>query len=207
MFNKPFQPGQSILFREYWRQRIRSIRPYIVVQDNPELMAFYMPLHTVWKESTEKDRLRSEWGLKDSEFMLSVLRLAIPQTGYSVLFIWNADGSQLGWYINLEEPLRRTTDGFVYTDLLLDIIAPPDLGTWRWDDEDELADAVDLGQVSTEKAAALYTEGKKAIEWLQSGKSPFTEWVNWSPDSSWQVPVVPEGWDSVSPSGEENDEA
>ncbi len=193
MFNQPFQQGQTILLREFWGQRVRSIRPYIVVQDSPELMVFYMPLYTVWKESTEKDRLRSKWTLKDSVFMLSVLRLAIPQTGYSILFIRNADGSPLGWYINLEEPLCRTGYGFDYTDLLLDILASPDLSTWRWDDEDELSDAVNLRQVSTEKAAALYSEGRKAIEWLQSGKSPFNEWANWKPDSSWQVPVVPNG--------------
>jgi predicted RNA-binding protein associated with RNAse of E/G family len=194
MLNHPFQPGQTVLLRELWGQRVRSIRPYIVVQDSPVLMAFYMPQHTVWKESTEKDRLRSEWKLKDTESMIIALRLAIPKTGYSVLYFRNADGSPICWYINLEEPLCRTEYGFEYTDLLLDIIASPDLSTWRWDDEDELSDAVNLGQVSSEKAAALYTEGKKAIEWLQSGNSPFNEWVNWSPDSSWQVPVIPEGW-------------
>ena len=136
MLSHRFNQGQTIVFKESWKGRVRSVRPMFVVQDKPNLMAFYMPLHTVWKQPTEPDRLRSEWTLKDTELGLTVLRLAIPNFAYSVLFFWNADGSQRCWYINLEDPLQRTEYGFDYTDMLLDIIATPDLTSWRWDDED-----------------------------------------------------------------------
>ena len=82
--------------------------------------------------------------------------------------------------------------GFEYIDLFLDILAEPDLSSWRWLDEDELKAAVEHGSVSSATSDMLYTEGKKAIEWLQSGKSPFNEWETWQPDPVWQNPVLPE---------------
>jgi hypothetical protein len=190
-----FQPGQTIIIREFWKDRFRRILPVIVVQDKPELMAFYAPLHTILKLPTDMDRLRSEWILKDSESAISSLRLVIPFSNYSLLLFWNPDGSLRLWYINLESPLRRTPLGFDYIDELLDITAPPDLTRWQWEDENELADAVNLGQLSRSRAELLRDEGEKAIAWLQSGKSPFNEWANWRPDPSWKVPVLPEGWD------------
>ena len=168
-----------------------------VVRDTPELMAFYTPIGTIWKVPTETDRLRSEWMLKDSVLTIGVLRLAIPDANYSVLIFRNADGSLRAWYINLEDPLRRTKHGFDYTDQLLDIVATPDLISWYWDDEDELADAVNLGQLSSARANVLRSEGEKAIAWLQSGKSPFNGWEKWRPDPSLQIPVLPEGWDKI----------
>jgi predicted RNA-binding protein associated with RNAse of E/G family len=104
---------------------------------------------------------------------------------------------QYSWYVNLEEPLRRTAQGFDYLDQFLDVIVKPDLSGWHWKDEDELEEAVSLGLVSKEKAAVMYIEGDRVVAWLQSGKSPFSGWEKWRPDPSWQVPVLPEGWDKI----------
>jgi hypothetical protein len=125
-----FKAGQTVILRELWQDRFRRVIPVIVVQDKPELMAFYAPLHTIVKLPTEIDRLRSEWMLKDSESATSSLRLVIPSNNYSVLLFWNPDNSLRLWYINLEDPLRRTSLGCNYIDQLLDITAPPDLASW-----------------------------------------------------------------------------
>ena len=48
-------------------------------------------------------------------------------------------GEQWGWYVNFQEPYRRTERGIETMDLALDIIAEPDRSSWRWKDEDEFA--------------------------------------------------------------------
>ncbi len=101
------------------------------------------------------------------------------------------------WYINLEEPLRRTAMGFEYLDQFLDVIVKPDLSGWRWKDEDELEEAIALGLISRGKASAMRVEGEKVAVWIQSGKSPFNGWEKWRPDPSWKAPVLPDGWDKI----------
>ena len=204
-----FQPGQTILLRELWQGNVWSARPAIVVQDEPELIILYIPAGTGtnWKRAialdgtpaTIENRLRSGWLLEDVEWLgFDLLRMTIPGANYSVLIFWNTDdGSLQRWYINLEDPLRRTALGFDYIDQLLDIIATPDLTSWHWEDEDELEEAISLGLISSARADALRREGEKAIAWLQSGNSPFNGWEKWRPDPLWQIPVLPEGWDTI----------
>jgi predicted RNA-binding protein associated with RNAse of E/G family len=202
-----FQSGQSIILREIWKNRIWSARPAIVVQDEPELMAFYIPNGTICKEPktlagnrvTVESRVRSEWILEDEEWSEpGRLKLIIPDTSYSVLIFWNAEGgSQRLWYINLEDPIQRTSHGYDYIDQLLDIIATPDLSEWHWKDEDELEEAVITGLITPGKAATMRVISEQVVNWLQSGQSPFNGWENWQPDSSWQIPILPDGWDTV----------
>lgn len=203
----PFQPGQTILLREIWQHRVWSARPSIVVQDTPELLAFYIPAGTIWKQPRALDdtpvkvenRLRSEWRLKDVEWLGSGrLRMTIPGTDSSVFISWNVnDGSHRLWYINLEDPLQRTPMGFDYMDQILDIVASPDPSEWQWKDENEFKEAVRFGLISSARAGILRREGEKAIAWLQSGKSPFNGWEKWRPDPSWAIPVLPAGWDII----------
>jgi uncharacterized protein len=114
-----------------------------------------------------------------------------------VLLFRNEDMKLRSWYINLEQPLCRFPLGFDYLDEMLDIIVSPDLSAWRWKDEDELAEAIEYGMVTKERAAYLYREGERVANWIQSGKSSFNGWENWKPDPAWQAPVLPAGWDKV----------
>jgi hypothetical protein len=179
--------------------------PFIVVQDKPELTVLYMSDGAITKMPSKpdggrvkaSDRVTSTWILQDRDWnKLSLLRLNIPNSMYSVLVFWNAaDMSFRSWYINLEEPLRRTAFGFEFLDQWLDVIINPDLSGWHWKDEDEFQEAIDLGLISKEKAAHFRAEGERVANWIQSGQSPFNGWEKWRPDPSWQTPVLPEGWD------------
>ena len=100
------------------------------------------------------------------------------------------------WYINLEEPFRRTRFVFDYLDQLLDIIVSPDRTTWQWKDEDEFQEAQDRGLFSPEQARAIRAEGERVVQLLQANKPPFNSgWEQWRPDSAWSLPTLPEGWD------------
>jgi uncharacterized protein len=201
-----FKTGQAIVIRELWQGKIWSARPCIAVQDTPDLIACYILPGSPWKmpRSEKGERVRPAerpckgWVLHDSVWLdISLLRLSIPGRRYSVLIFRDTHGAQLRWYINLEDPLIRTSLGFDFYDKILDVILTPDLSNWRWEDEDELEEAVVAGLVSKDQAADLYTEGKAVIDLLQSKKSIFNGWENWRPDPSWPMPELPVGWDII----------
>ena len=204
-----FKPGQSILVREIWQGKIWTARPEIVVQDNPELIALYIPVSIHCKHYyglhgdhiTADERKNNAWTLRDiiQDSSYHYIKLAIPGQSYSVLVFWNSNDNSLRyWYINLEDqenPMRRTGMGFDLCDQMLDVIVEPNLKDWRWDDEDELREAIEAGLISQEKAKALYAKGEEVRDMIMSGQSIFNGWERWKPDAAWKVPVLPEGWD------------
>lgn len=201
-----FLPGQAIVIREIWQDKIWSARPAIVVQDTAELIACYILPNSLWKKPrSEKgervrpaDRPKYGWVLRDATWLdISLLRLSIPGQPYSVLIFRDTRGSLTRWYINLEDPLVHTRLGFDFHDQILDVILTPDLSSWYWEDEDELEEAVAAGLVSSEKEQSLYADGRAVVELLQTGKSIFNGWTKWRPDPSWPVPVLPAGWDKL----------
>lgn len=201
-----FQPGQTIVTREVRNGKLLRAIPVTVVRDTPEIIALYAPLTTAYKypltPAGERvrpyQRLSGEWVLDDRYAeKYSSLRLAIPGVYYSVILFRKPDLSVHRWYINLEDPLERTAHGFIVRDHFLDVLVARDLSSWEWKDEDEFAEAIDLGMVHPEKAAFLRSEGQRVAEWICSGTSPFNEWREWRPDPAWPVPEFPSGWDAV----------
>ena len=201
-----FQKGQTVVLRELWRDRIWEAGPEIVVRDTSDMLALYRPSTGVMiKQAVSADgspagieqMLSLQWTLSDEKcFGLDRLRLTIPGEPYSVLLFWEPEERQFrSWYINLEEPLWRTELGFDFIDMILDIIAFPDLSHWQWKDEHEIRYAIEKGQMFPETVERLYQSGQEVINWLQSGFSPFTEWIDWEPDLSWTPPELPANWD------------
>jgi hypothetical protein len=96
------------------------------------------------------------------------------------------------WYINLEEPWRESAIGFDSRDNILDRWSGPD-GVWHWKDEDELAWAIAQGWVAAERDAQLRAEGERALERFRRRDPPLDEaWLDWRPDPTWTVPVLPD---------------
>ena len=121
-----------------------------------------------------------------------------PGAPYSVLAFWDNEGHSLSrWYINLEEPLHRTSLGFDYLDNLLDIVVAPDLSSWHWKDEDELQQAVEVGLITDQRAGEIRADGQRALDFLLSGKSAILAWKDWEPGPKWSVPQLPDGWNSL----------
>jgi predicted RNA-binding protein associated with RNAse of E/G family len=123
--------------------------------------------------------------------------IAEAGAAHSVYVTWGKDGELVGWYVNLEEPWRESPFGFDTTDHLLDVWIDPDRG-WRWKDEDELAEAVELGLFTPAKADAIRAEGERAIERIEAWSTPFDEgWETWRPDPDWPLPELPDSWDAL----------
>jgi Protein of unknown function (DUF402) len=179
--------------------KVRHASPHYVVRDDGELVALYLPVGAPAKMPARDGRpIRGqadrEWELRDHVWHTSS-QLALIRWGraHAVELLWDGEtGDFAGWYVNLQEPLRRSPLGFDTDDLVLDIRVQPD-GTWQWKDEDELQEAVRLGRFSEAEARAIRAEGERV---LQDRPWP-TGWEDGYPDPDWGLPELPGGWDVV----------
>jgi hypothetical protein len=197
----PYSPGDHILLREIWEGAVWSVRPVVVVRDEPDVIALYMPPGTPWKRPrTPDDRQkripRGDWILGDDTWFNHVLRITPRGEPFSVLPIWRDNWSFRGWYINIEEPLRPSPLGFDYMDCTLDVILPPGMRDPEWKDTHEIEEAVRLGVYTPEQASRFEEIGHLAIARLQGREPPFDEpWEDWRPDPAWGIPARPEKWE------------
>ncbi|HEU0305099.1 MAG TPA: DUF402 domain-containing protein [Gaiellaceae bacterium] len=190
--------GDVALLRYVRYGRVRRATPHVVVQDSNDLVALHVPpgatgKTAVWDGSPIRGQADREWVLRDHVWHSHrVLRLIHWGAAHSIELFYDCDEEFVGWYVNLQEPLRRTALGFDTDDLVLDLWVKTD-GSWEWKDEDELEEAARLGRFDTGEAAAIRAEGERVLsEW------PFpTGWEDWRPDPRWEIPSLPAGWDST----------
>jgi len=185
--------GDIVALREIWNGRVWKARPWIVVEDRPELLLLWIQRGAQTALPKSPPHLPTgNWRLTEASFPANALRVTRPGAAHSILHFFDDDGALLHWYVNLERPLVRSKVGFDVEDLFLDLVIGRD-GAWRWDDEDELEDAVQAGLISAEDAEAARSEGERVLaEW------PFpTGWEDWRPDPRWELPRLPAGWDVV----------
>jgi hypothetical protein len=185
--NDRFAPGDAILMRSTWRGEVWLAYAVRVVRDEPDLLAAWLAPGTPYMRPVARDELPFHQPLVDRPWRApGILQLTRPGAAHSVWVFEHA------WYVNLQEPLRRTPLGFDTCDQLLDLVRTRD-GKWRWKDERELGAAVERGFLSNEEAAAIRAEGERVI-----AADPFpTGWEDWRPDPSWPAPALPPGWDVV----------
>lgn len=191
--------------RGVWHCKLHWACPGIIVQDSPDLIAVYWqagtPNRVPDKRSTPQDLILNNIRLIPHHWAdTDVLLLVKPGSAHDVEVMWEAGHKKLRcWYVNLQEPLRRTKLGFDSMDRLLDIVISADKSTWHWKDEDEFDEAVAAGVFSLEEARAIREEGEHVVELLLTRQSPFYDgWENWRPPLNWSIPSLPEGWDELS---------
>ena len=198
-----WRAGDPVLLREVHRGRVWAARPATIVRDTPDLAVAYVAPGMRWKRPVHPvhgERLRmpaSEWALEDATWTRArMLHLMAPGQAHAIHLWWlTPDWRFGGWYVNLQEPIRRTPLGFDYMDHMLDIVIEPDL-SWRWKDEDELEAAVSDHLVTPDWAREVRREGERVIARLEARQAPFCSgWEDWRPDPDWPVPELPVGWD------------
>jgi predicted RNA-binding protein associated with RNAse of E/G family len=124
-----------------------------------------------------------------------MLALHRPGEWHSVCAFWHgADREFSGWYVNIQEPFRRTELGFDTQDLELDIWIPNG-GSWEWKDAELLDQRVREGRYTADQMAIARAEGARITAELDAGRRWWDEaWAEWAPDPSWPVPVFPDGF-------------
>jgi uncharacterized protein len=196
------RPGDPSLFRFVWPWRIFSAKPATVVEHQQDRVVLWIAPGTLTKAPpgfhvSIPEIPPGKWPLTDWRWFGGRLMIWYAGQSHSVYVSWSDEGEHLGWYVNLEDPWRETPFGFDSTDHLLDVRIDPDR-TWRWKDEDHLAEAVDVGLFTAERAKAIRAEGERAVARIEAWTAPFDEgWENWRPDPEWPLPMLPRGWDRL----------
>jgi predicted RNA-binding protein associated with RNAse of E/G family len=200
-----WKSGDSVVLRGVWHHTFWWACSATIVQDTLDLLALYWragtPKMVPAKRPLPQDLLTNKISLIAQTWMeTDVLMLVTPEAAHAVYVMWETGQTKLRcWYIDLQEPLRRTEIGFDTMDRLLDIVISADRSEWHWKDEDEFEEAVVLGVYSPEEAWAIRAEGERVIRIFQAKQSPFCDgWEQWSPPAAWEIPSLPEGWDKFS---------
>ena len=182
-----WQPGDVVVWRSVTQGRRYCSIPVRVVEDEERCSVLYL------SEGTEFVFTPGAWPFGDHPWEArgawsghGVLILARPGAAHTIWHFWQGDARDFaGWYVNMQEPLRRDGSNFDTEDQELDIWIRPD-GSWTWKDEEELREWVERGRFTAEQAAEIRAEGERVLaEW------PFpTGWEEWTPDPGWDVPTL-----------------
>ena len=134
-----WKPGEVIVWRGIYRERVWHAQSTIVIQDTPEEIVVALLPGT--ECVSEKDYLlgktkpKRRWNFKDEDWVLSkyawrtnrLLAIVEPEKFYSIMLFWHHDRNEfIGYYVNFQLPFQRSHCGINTLDLDLDIDIEPD---------------------------------------------------------------------------------
>ena len=202
MTERIWRPGEAVVMR-HSRGHYRWAAAMRVVHDLGNHVALYQqPGSDVAKMAGDDGQLtrdfydatgvvRSTWGLNRK------LELIAAGDWHSVNLFWDEKTWEFRcWYINLQEPFRRSAQGFESMDLTLDLVVAPDLSRSMCKDEDEFRHGIAAGFYTEQEYRDLRSEGERVLEAIARRAPPFNEpWPDWRPDPAWTPAALPEDWD------------
>jgi hypothetical protein len=158
--------------------------PVVVVRDDEELLATYIASGAPFTFPPGPDI--HPWADRERWEGHGVLMLQRPNDWYAVWVFWHGDEREFAaWYLNLQEPFRRTADGYDTQDLELDLVVHPD-GTVEVKDDDLLDVRVQEGRFTQDQAHAIRAVGERIQLELAAGRRWWDPWwALWEPDPAW----------------------
>jgi hypothetical protein len=188
-----FSPGDTALRREILHGKPWAVMPTRVVLDEPELLVVFVvpgtplgfPEHH-WPHKSGRTHWRGN----------GKLLMHRPGEAYSVDLYWHGEERKFaGWYLNLQDPFRRTALGFDTLDHELDYWAPA-AGGWEERDREDFERQTVEGKYSAELAERVRRQGKEIETMLTAGTTWWDPaWADFTPDPDWPVPTLPTGWE------------
>lgn len=197
-------PGEALLYRTVDENgQLTSVLPVRLVEETPEQISLWLRTGTPSMKPVLHDHvpgtprrwLPGTWSLEPATWRWADLLILLPtDRPHAVWVCWTPEGEFRGWYVNLQDRLRRTRLGFDHWDQQLDIVVDPDR-SWRLKDEDELDVVVELGRMSPAQADGVRDEAQRVIAAIEAGEPPFTPEVSqWRPPEEWDIPDLPQDW-------------
>jgi hypothetical protein len=176
-----WQPGDTVLRREVrhdgsaWAQW-----PVLVVRDEPGLLVTYLAEGTRFEFPAAPEV--HPWASRGAWQGHGVLMLQRPDEMHAIWVFWDGPEREFaGWYVNLQEPFRRTTAGYDTQDLELDIWIPAG-GRPQLKDSDLLDQRVREGRFTQDQARAIRAEGDRVLAELDAGRRWWDDaWADWQP--------------------------
>lgn len=191
--------------REVHRGQVWSGIPTRAVQDTDDLLVLYLAPGTPLRFgagplATETGRHAWDCGEDPRWEGHGVLMLQRPDDAHAVWVVWEGEErSHRCWYVNLQDPLRRTSIGVDTFDHELDVVVHPDL-SWHWKDAELMDRTVELGRFTPDEVSAIWAEGERVVAMVEAG-DPWWDpaWAAWVPPATWTTPTLPRGWQDASP--------
>lgn len=170
-----------------------------IIEDTPEHLISYIPEGSPFgfpAGSWPTPSGKHPWSDRQCWQGHGCLMIQKPEDAYAVWHFWEGSKREFScWYINLQEPFRRTSIGYDTQDLELDLVVYPD-GRWEIKDDELMDQRVLEGRWTKEQVADIRAVGARIADRLEKGERWWRqEWRNWQPDSAWVVPSeLPAGW-------------
>ena len=208
---RPWRPGTQILQQDTYLGRLITSRPETVVQDEPGLLALYTHPDAPYQSTVLRNRGSiplqerykriadiSSWKFEERRSgNYHTLTMTAPDSWNSVWLMWDMEWELKFWYVNFQEPIRRTARGIVVEDLSLDIVIAPDR-SWTWKDLDEFEYSIERGKFTERQISSVRSESDRIVEVIKDWGSPFCDgWENWRANEGWPVPGVPGDWEEL----------
>jgi hypothetical protein len=194
-----WRKGDVVLRREVLNNgRSWAEVPVIVVRDEPELLATYIaegaPFRFPPGHWPTPDGLHP-WAGKRRWHGHGVLMLQRPGEAHAIWVFWHGPKRAFhGWYVNLQDPFRRTPFGYDTQDLELDIWVPAD-GPCAWKDDHLLDERVREGRFTPDQVAETSAEGLRVAAQLDQGRRWWDDgWAAWEPGPRWPTPSFSPDW-------------
>ena len=179
--------GDLILRREVrnngWAWMQTRVR---VVRDEPGLLVTYLAEGTPFEFPPGPDV--HPWSGRGAWEGHGVLMLQRPDEQHAVWVFWEGTNREFaGWYLNIQEPFRRTPEGFDTQDLELDVLVWPD-GRVELKDDELLDVRVEEGRFTQDQAHAVRREAARITAELECGLRWWDPWwALWEPDPAWAL--------------------
>ena len=189
-----WQPGDVIVRREVWRGHPWAALPVRVVADRADLLALYVQEGAPFGFA-EPPVGRHPWAGREGWSGHGVLMLQRPGDAYAVFVFWRGELREFAqWYLNLQDPFRRTRLGIDTHDHTLDLWSE-DGEMWHWKDDETLDDRVREGRFAPAEAAAIREEARRLEAGLgRRGRWWDDAWARWAPDPAWDAPALDPRW-------------
>ncbi|MFE5219359.1 MULTISPECIES: DUF402 domain-containing protein [unclassified Streptomyces] len=187
--HRKFHEGEVITRREILDGLEWITYPVRVACDEDDLLAVYLAQDTPLTFGKGEFRWGPHpWAEIGATWQSEgVLQLQRPGDGYSV-WMFRKKGLFAGWYINFQEPFRRSASGFDTLDQELDIWMPGNSGEFQWKDVDEFEQRVTSGGFNAEEAAAVRAESNRVVAMIESDTIWWKGWESWTPPTHWATP-------------------
>jgi hypothetical protein len=190
-------PGDVVVLRTVWRGRPWVAIAALVVRDQPDLIALYVPEGAPF-DFAPVAPIPHPWEGRESWQGHGVLMFHRPGDPYAVWVFWEGPQRAFScWYVNFQTPLTRSRLGFDTLDHELDLCSA-DGKTWHWKDDELLDQRVGEGLFTAQEAAAIRAEAARVRTGLEvDGMWWDPGWAEWSPNAAWPRPTLPPGWQNL----------
>jgi Protein of unknown function (DUF402) len=182
-----WSPGQVVLRREVRNEGWAWLQvPVFVVRDTDELLATYVAPGTPFTFPPGPEP--HPWVGRTAWQGNGVLMLQRPGEAYAVWVFWHGPEREFrSWYLNLQEPFRRTADGYDTQDLELDLIVHQD-GRIERKDEELLEVRIDEGRFTQDQGREIRASAERIeAELATRGHWWDAWWALWEPDPAWDA--------------------